>query len=153
MKGRLFCCEHKAARPPWWSAAWTPRESLLLVATYFLRLSFLWSLLLLPVPGRGRRAASRSVKLVNHFLFSLRTAVDWRERPLCPPSPPASQRMCCFAPSCACLQRDEEEGKTTLITPTPARSSCPLTSLCNGAPDEVAANPSSLISCRRRRRF
>lgn len=53
----------------------------------------------------GGRAESRSVKLVNHFLFSLRTAVDWRERPLCPPSPPASQQMCRFTPSGACLQR------------------------------------------------
>lgn len=128
VKGSLFDCKHKAARPPRRSAAWTPRENLLLVATYFLRLSFLWSLLLPPVPGKGRRAESRSVKLVNHFLFSLRTAVDWRERPLCPPSPPASQRMCCFTPSGACLQRGGRRrgGEMTLITPTPARSRLPF---------------------------
>lgn len=39
----------------------------------------------------GRQAEGWSVKLVNHFLFSLRTAVDWWERPLCPPSQPASK--------------------------------------------------------------
>lgn len=39
----------------------------------------------------GRQAEGWSIKLVNHFLFSLRTAVDWWERPLCPPSQPASK--------------------------------------------------------------
>lgn len=43
----------------------------------------------------GRQAEGWNIKLVNHFLFSLRTAVDWWERPLCPPSQPA----CKFAAS------------------------------------------------------
>lgn len=41
--------------------------------------------------GREGRLRAWSIKLVNHFLFSLRTAVDWWERPLCPPSQPASK--------------------------------------------------------------
>lgn len=55
--------------------------------------------------ARRRRAEGWSAKLLNHFLVSLRTAVDWPERPLCPPSRPASQQMCSFIPSGACLQR------------------------------------------------
>lgn len=49
------------------------------------RLNWLWG------AKAGRQAEGRSIKLVNHFLFSLRTAVDWWERPLCPPSQPASK--------------------------------------------------------------
>lgn len=48
--------------------------------------------------ARLGRAEGWSAKQINHFLFSLRTAVDWRERPLCAPSRPASQQTRRFAP-------------------------------------------------------
>ena len=60
----------------------------------------------------GGRAEGWSIKLVNHFLFSLRTAVDWRERPLCPPSQPASKFAASpFQCMTACCGGEEEERK------------------------------------------
>lgn len=108
VNGSLFCRKHKEPRSPWRSAAWTPRENLFLVAAYFLRLSAL--VFVIAACARLERAEGCSAKLVNHFLFSLRTAVDWPERPLCAPSRPASQQTRRFAPSAVCLHRGRRRG-------------------------------------------
>lgn len=87
-----------------WCGCW---ESLCLITTFFYRLRppivhfsyppFSVSFSVRRGPNwlhqakAGRQAEGWSVKLVNHFPFSLRTAVDWWERPLCPPSQPASK--------------------------------------------------------------
>lgn len=52
--------------------------------------------------SKGRRAERWSIKLANHFLFSLRTAVDWWKK-ASPSSQSASKRICRFGPSSSWL--------------------------------------------------
>lgn len=109
--GKLLYGKYEDAKTRWRSLMWALKKSMShyysfwTLACYLL--FFFFSPLLFPslvsvsfsVRGvnwlreakAGGQAEGWSIKLVNHFLFSLRTAVDWWERPLCPPSQPASK--------------------------------------------------------------
>lgn len=119
VNGSLFCRKHKepSPPPPEVGGADAQRESASGCSIFPPSLRPLVFVI----------AACASAKLVNHFLFSLRTAVDRPERPLCAPSRPASQPMrhfdhfrCMFAHR-RTVERRKKKKKKTLIAPTRAR--------------------------------
>lgn len=133
-KSEVAPCERKSVLPqnaksrgsPGGRRRGTPRQNVLSGCSIFppsLRP------LVIAVCARLGWAEGWSTKPVNHFLFSLRTAVDWRERPLCAPSRPASQQMRRVAPSGACLHRGgrRREAKKMTDRPNASALTCPLT--------------------------